>query len=198
MNKPALCQESSRSERETGGLDFLSFLVWAPASGHKVGQPAFFRGISSQATLLVSENKPQILLKCLHMWISAILSFQFQWVGLKGTFVILSNTPICFLAESSYLMFVRWIWIYCQLLSVLDSSVHGPKTTFWRSQNQQHINSVCLQERGLWVLFQDWSRPQLVQAYHFACALSDLFVDIITLIEYKLSVSVTGCHHLQL
>lgn len=67
MNKPALCQECSRSEWETGGLHFLSFLVWALASGHTVGQLAFFGGISSQATLLVSENKPQISLECLHV-----------------------------------------------------------------------------------------------------------------------------------
>lgn len=47
--------------------------LWA--SGHKVGQLAFLGGISSQATLLVSENKPQILLKCLHMCICVIQSF---------------------------------------------------------------------------------------------------------------------------
>lgn len=52
-------------------------LSWSQlwASGHKVGQLAFFGGISSQVTLLVSENKPQILLKSLHMCICAMQSF---------------------------------------------------------------------------------------------------------------------------
>lgn len=90
----------SRSEWETGGLDFLSFLVWAWLLDTNLDSTAFFGGISSQATLLVSENKPQILLKCLHVWICAMHSFQFLWLGLKDKFAILVNALSCFLAES--------------------------------------------------------------------------------------------------
>lgn len=43
----------------------------------KLDSTAFFGGISSQAALLVSENKPQILLKCLHVWICVMQTFQF-------------------------------------------------------------------------------------------------------------------------
>lgn len=41
----------------------------------KLDSPHSLEGISSQATLLVSANKPQILLKCLHVWVGIM-----QWI----------------------------------------------------------------------------------------------------------------------
>lgn len=96
MNKPALCQECSGSEwgNRWPRLSLIPHL--RQASGHEVGQLVVFWGISSQDTLLVSKNKPQILRKSLHMCICAVRGFScsdetncLTFLGKKGLFAFL-------------------------------------------------------------------------------------------------------------